>query len=167
MGPSESIDQIVGILDRNGFEFERRGDGNTIAVDLDGVTVFAGAQQIESSVYVHIWTHLALDVTMTPEVAAGAYLWVNQQNIAHAFAKFGIYEGTGPDDMPTGVAQIDIEHDLLANELQAAEFINSVERLADASRETQDNCIQLFGGVILEEKIAQLEAEAEAESGDA
>jgi hypothetical protein len=63
--------------------------------------------------------------------------------------------------MPKGIAQIDIEHDLLANELQAAEFINSMLRIDEAVTETQDNCIQLFGGVRLADKMAQLDTEQE------
>ena len=161
MGPSESIDQIVGILDRNGYEFERRGDGNSLAIDLEGNTVFAGSMQVDSAVYVHLWAHLAIDVELSQEVAAGAYLWVNQQNTSHAFAKFSIYEATDSEGLPKGIAQIDIEHDLLANELQAPEFINSMLRIDEAVTETQDNCIQLFGGVRLADKLAQLDTEQE------
>jgi len=164
MGPADSIDQIVGILDRHGMSFERTGEADSLQVTYEDVTIFVGAKPLGESVFVHLWAHLAIDVEMTPEVSAGAYVWVNQQNSESPFAKFVIYQAIDDDGDPKPMAQIDVECDLLADELQAAEFINSLSFLGISASESQAHCIQLFGGVSLEQKLEQLAADAEEQS---
>ncbi len=146
MGPSETMDMVVGMLDRNEIEFQRRPDGDEVRVLLGTAAVFIGTGVWDGQEIVVIHSPLVLDLQLTPETTASAHFWVNQRNRETRFARFVLVD-TRPDEPgATTTAFINAEHELLSADLQASELINAVEEMAAIADAVDEEAVALLGG---------------------
>ena len=125
------IEQVAGILHRNGVEFDTRADGNEYRILRDSSATFVSFSELDGGVMVSI--HSPVLQELDGELRAEILEAVNDLNAGSRFGRFVYY----PE-----LRVIALEYDLLGDDLQEEELLNAVD-LVSTTANAQDEELKL------------------------
>jgi hypothetical protein len=129
------IEQVAGILHRNGVEFDTRADGTQYRILLDSSATFVSFSDFGGHRVVSLYSPILQEVDEAGGV--GPILEaLNDLNAASRFGRFVYY----PE-----LRVIALEYDLLGDDLQEGELMNAVGLVSETAN-TQDEELKLVLG---------------------
>ena len=129
------IEQVAGILHRNGVEFDTRADGTQYRILLDSSATFVSFSDYGGRTVVSLYSPILQEV----DDAGGRESILealNDLNAASRFGRFVYY----PE-----LRVIALEYDLLGDELQEAELMNAIGLVSETAN-AQDEELKLVLG---------------------
>ena len=123
------VDQVYGILSKEGIHFDSREDGNEYRVRFDSAYVFVSFEERADTIVVSLRCPLLQEVD---EVVAGReklLTAVNDLNGSIMFGKACWYADR---------KLVELEHYLRGNDLQAKDLIHALRTLASTAEERDD-----------------------------
>ena len=149
-----SIEQVAGILVREGLRFQTHEDGDSYRLLFGEDAVFIHFESVGDHVRIALSSPALQDIDEDGAGAAIALNELNRLNVEHRFVKWVFDEGT----LIAGV-------DLLGDDLQASELRNAVYTLAGTVSQVAEELEERVGGSrygeLLEEELDELEVEDE------
>lgn len=126
------IEQVAGILHRNGVEFDTRADGNEYRILRDSSATFVSFHEFGGRTMISLYSPVLQEVD---EGDRAAEIWqaMNDLNASSRFGRFVYY----PE-----LRVIALEYDLLGDELQEVELMYAVNLVADVAN-SQDEELKL------------------------
>ena len=129
------IEQVAGILHRNGVEFDTRADGTQYRVLLDSSATFVSFTDYGGRSVISLYSPILQEVDEADQ--RGAILEaLNDLNAASRFGRFVYY----PE-----LRVIALEYDLLGEDLQESELLNAVGLVAETAN-AQDEELKIILG---------------------
>jgi hypothetical protein len=129
------IEQVAGILHRNGVEFDTRADGTQYRILLDSSATFVSFSDYGGRSVVSLYSPILQEVDEAGGV--GPILEaLNDLNAASRFGRFVYY----PE-----LRVIALEYDLLGDDLQEAELMNAIGLVSETAN-AQDEELKLVLG---------------------
>jgi Putative bacterial sensory transduction regulator len=129
------IEQVAGILHRNGVEFDTRADGTQYRILLDSSATFVSFSDFGGRSVVSLYSPILQEVDEAGGV--GPILEaLNDLNAASRFGRFVYY----PE-----LRVIALEYDLLGDDLQEGELMNAVGLVSETAN-AQDEELKLVLG---------------------
>jgi hypothetical protein len=129
------IEQVAGILHRNGVEFDTRADGTQYRILLDSSATFVSFSDFGGRTVVSLYSPILQEVDEAGGV--GPILEaLNDLNAASRFGRFVYY----PE-----LRVIALEYDLLGDDLQEGELMNAVGLVSETAN-AQDEELKLVLG---------------------
>jgi hypothetical protein len=129
------IEQVAGILHRNGVEFDTRADGTQYRILLDSSATFVSFSDFGGRNVVSLYSPILQEVDEAG--GAGPILEaLNDLNAASRFGRFVYY----PE-----LRVIALEYDLLGDDLQEGELMNAVGLVSETAN-AQDEELKLVLG---------------------
>lgn len=110
------IEQVAGVLARNGVDFDTRADGNEYRILVDSSATFIAFSEFAGHVMISIHSPLLQEVE-EPEPLGPLLEVVNDLNAQSRFGRFVYY----PE-----LRVVALEYDLLGDDLQESELMNAV-----------------------------------------
>ncbi len=145
MDRDQSIEQVAGILVREGLGFETRDDGLGYRLVFDSAAVFIGFSPWKDGTVITLSSPILQDIDPDGPGGAAALNILNDLNKNSFFTKFTFEDGT-----------FIVEYDLLADRLQADELMNALSVVATSAEVLDDELVDQLGGKpfreILEER---------------
>lgn len=139
MGTTESLDQLAGILQRSEIAFERPEVG-LFQIAYGSSAIFASARlAADEQTIIGMWSSVLVDLALDDERRIAALSAVNDLNRQSTTVRFVLYEESEK------VGEIRAEHELLADDLQAAEAIHALSAVAEASDDNDERLKVLLG----------------------
>ncbi len=129
------IEQVAGILHRNGVEFDTRADGTQYRILLDSSATFVSFSDFGGRTVVSLYSPILQEV----DEAGGReniLEALNDLNAASRFGRFVYY----PE-----LRVIALEYDLLGDDLQEAELMNAIGLVSETAN-AQDEELKLVLG---------------------
>jgi hypothetical protein len=129
------IEQVAGILHRNGVEFDTRADGAQYRILLDSSATFVSFSDYGGRTVVSLYSPILQEI----DDAGGReniLEALNDLNAASRFGRFVYY----PE-----LRVIALEHDLLGDDLQEAELMNAIGLVSETAN-AQDEELKLVLG---------------------
>ena len=132
MSTERYVDQVYGILSKAGIAFDTREDGRQYRIRYDSAYVFVGFREVGDDALVTLTCPLLQEVDVAVPGRERLLEAVNRFNCATLLGKACWYEER---------RQVDVEHYLRADDLQAAELVHALAMIA-ASVERHDDELQ-------------------------
>jgi hypothetical protein len=140
-----SIEQVTGILVREGLRYSMSEDGCTHRLLFGSAAVFVDFNDWQDdSVVITVHSPVLQDIDPESAGAAAALNLLNDLNRAHFFAKFTFRDGI-----------LIARYDLLGETLQAGELINAVYEIAGAADRLDDELSTTLGGKPYDAKLSE------------
>ncbi|HEY3763519.1 MAG TPA: YbjN domain-containing protein [Gaiellales bacterium] len=147
------IEQVAGILHRNGVEFDTRAEGTQYRILLDSSATFVSFTDFGGRSVISLYSPILQEVDEADQ--RGAILEaLNDLNAASRFGRFVYY----PE-----LRVIALEYDLLGDDLQEAELLNAVGLVAETAN-AQDEELKVILGTGLRYQEAD-SSDDEADTG--
>ena len=148
-----SIEQVAGILVREGFKFGTAGDKRSYRLLFGSTAVFIHFHTWQDdSVVITVSSPILLDIDPESPGAAQALNLLEELNRQHYFARF-TFTGT----------TLEVDYDLLGDHLQAAELANAIHVIAGAADHLDDHLLAALGGKKYETKLAEWASDGDEE----
>lgn len=135
MDLEQSVEQVAGILVREGLGFETRDDGKGYRLVFDSSAVFIGFTPWRDGTVITLTSPILQDIDPDGPGGAAALNLLNDLNKNSFFTKFTFDEGT-----------FIVEYDLLADRLQADELMNALSVVATSAEVLDDELVDRLGG---------------------
>ena len=145
MKPDRLMEQVTGILLRAEVPFQFHEDGQEIGIGTDETVVFIRPVEHGGNRFLHVAADLAVGIEITPEVAAGIYVWLNQRNSEAPLARFVLREAP-KQEAEVQRAWVSAEWELAAKDLDASQLLLTIEVLVERAESWAAPLTQLFGG---------------------
>lgn len=140
-----SIEQVAGILVREGLAFETRDDGRGYRLMFDSAAVFIGFSPWRDGTVITLSSPILQDIDPGSPGAAAALNRINRLNNNSFFTKFVFDDGA-----------LIVEYDILADRLQSGELMNALSVVATSAEVLDDELVDEIGGkpfrTVLEER---------------
>ena len=117
------IEQVAGVLVRNGVEFDTRADGNEYRIVVDSSATFISFSEFVGNTMISIHSPLLQEIE-EPQNRAELLEVVNDLNAQSRFGRFVYY----PE-----LRVIALEYDLLGDDLQESELMNAVMLISEVA----------------------------------
>jgi len=130
-----SIEQVAGILIREGLSFETAQDGDGYRLIFDSAAVFIGFSPWRGGTVITLSSPILQGIDPVSPGAAAALNRVNRLNNNSFFTKFVFADGA-----------LIVEYDLLADRLQAGELMNALSVVATSAEVLDDELVDEIGG---------------------
>lgn len=150
MDRDQSIEQVAGILIREGLGFETRDDGQGYRLIFDSAAVFIGFSPWRDGTVITLSSPILQGIDETGPGGAAALNRLNTLNKNSFFTKFTFEDGT-----------LIVEYDLLADRLQADELMNALSVVATSAEVLDDELVDELGGKPFREILEEREARGE------
>ena len=121
------IEQVAGILHRNGVEFDTRADGNEYRILRDSSATFVSFHRFGDRTMVSLYSPVLQEVEEADRIAEICQA-MNDLNASSRFGRFVYY----PE-----LRVIALEYDLLGDDLQELELMYAVDLISSVAN-TQD-----------------------------
>lgn len=145
MDVAASIDQVAGILVREGLRYHVSGDGRTYRLRFDSAAVFIDFREWQDdSVVIIVHSPVLQDIDPESPGAAQALNLLNDLNRSFFFVKFTFREGV-----------LVARYDLLGESLQTGELVNAIYEIAGAADRLDDELAEALGGKPFEVKLSE------------
>jgi len=149
MDVDASIEQVTGILVREGLRYHMSVDGRTHRLLFGSAAVFIDFNEWQDdSVVITVHSPVLQDIDSVSAGAAQALNMLNDLNRSFFFVKFTYRDGS-----------LIARYDLLGETLQAGELVNALFEIAGAADRLDDELADVLGG-------KPYEVKAEEWSGD-
>jgi hypothetical protein len=136
------IEQVAGILHRNGVEFDTRADGSEYRILLDTSATFVSFSRLRDRTMISFYSPVLQEIEDDGRLAEICEL-MNELNAASRFARFVYY----PE-----LRVIALEYDLLGDDLHEAELMHAVNLISEvANAEDEELKIRLGTGLRFQE----------------
>jgi hypothetical protein len=133
------IEQVAGVLFRNGVEFDTRADGNEYRILHDSTATFVSFSEFGEHVLVSVHSPVLQEIEETEGTRRELLEVVNELNAGSRFGRFVYY----PE-----LRVIALEYDLLGDDLQASELMNAVMLVSEiANARDEELKLRLGTGV--------------------
>ncbi|MDA0184282.1 YbjN domain-containing protein [Solirubrobacter phytolaccae] len=143
MDVEASIEQVAGILVREGLRYHVSGDGRTYRLRFDSAAVFIDFREWQDdSVVIIVHSPILQDIDPGSPGAAQALNLLNDLNRSFFFVKFTFRDGV-----------LIARYDLLGESLQTGELVNAVYEIAGAADRLDDELAGALGGKPYEAKL--------------
>ena len=153
MDVEASIEQVAGILVREGLNFQTAKDGNSYRLLFGSAAVFINFREWDGdSVVITVHSPVLQDIDPGSPGAALALNRLNELNRRHFFVKFVFTKDT-----------LIVDYDLLGDRLQAPELLNAVYTVAAVADDLDDKLVVELGGKRYEDVMQEWESEEEEE----
>lgn len=129
------IEQVAGILHRNGIEFDTRADGNEYRILLDSSATFVSFSRFGERTMISFYSPVLQEIDEDGRIAEICEL-MNELNAASRFGRFVYY----PE-----LRAIALEYDLLGDDMQEVELMNAVGLVSETAN-AQDEELKLVLG---------------------
>jgi hypothetical protein len=150
MDVDASIEQVTGILVREGLRFQVSEDGRTHRLLFGSAAVFVDFNDWQDdSVVITVHSPVLQDIHPESAGAAQALNMLNDLNRSFFFVKFTYREGI-----------LIARYDLLGETLQAGELVNALYEIAGAADRLDDELAAVLGGKPYEVKAGEWSGEA-------
>jgi hypothetical protein len=126
------IEQVAGILHRNGVEFDTRADGNEYRILRDSTATFVSFHRFGEATIVSLYSPVLQEVEEGDRIAEICQA-MNDLNASSRFGRFVYY----PE-----LRVIALEYDLLGDELQEEELMYAVDLISNVAN-AQDEELKL------------------------
>jgi hypothetical protein len=145
MDVEASIEQVTGILVREGLRYQMSEDGRTHRLLFGSAAVFIDFDAWQDDGVV-ITVHSPVLQDIDPESAGGAQALnlLNHLNRSFFFVKFTYRDGI-----------LIARYDLLGDTLQAGELVNALYEIAGAADRLDDELADMLGGKPYEAKLSE------------
>jgi len=131
-----SIEQVAGILVREGLRYETAADGRTYRLRFESAAVFIDFRPWQDdSVVIIVHSPVLQDIDPESAGAAQTLNMLNELNRSFFFVKFTYRDGI-----------LIARYDLLGETLQAGELINAIYEIAGAADRLDDELAMSLGG---------------------
>ena len=136
MDVDASIEQVTGILVREGLRFHMSADGRTHRLLFGSAAVFIDFNEWQDdSVVITVHSPVLQDIDSASAGAAQALNMLNDLNRSFFFVKFTYREGI-----------LIARYDLLGETLQSGEMVNALYEIAGAADRLDDELAEVLGG---------------------
>jgi hypothetical protein len=136
------IEQVAGILHRNGIEFDTRADGNEYRILLDSSATFVSFSRFGERTMISFYSPVLQEIDEDGRIAEICEL-MNELNAASRFGRFVYY----PE-----LRAIALEYDLLGDELQEVELIHALTLISKVANSRDEELkIRLGTGLRFQE----------------
>ena len=153
MDVDASIEQVTGILVREGLRYQMSADGRTHRLLFGSAAVFIDFNEWQDdSVVITVHSPVLQDIDPASAGAAQALNMLNDLNRSFFFVKFTYREGI-----------LIARYDLLGDTLQAVELVNALYEIAGAADRLDDELAGMLGGKPYEAKLEEWTAGEEAD----
>jgi hypothetical protein len=140
-----SIEQVTGILVREGLRYQVSADGETYRLLFGSAAVFIDFDTWQDdSVVITVHSPVLQDIHPESAGAAQALNLLNELNRSFFFVKFTFRDGI-----------LIARYDLLGETLQAGELVNALYEIAGAADRLDDELAGLLGGIPYERKLEE------------
>ena len=139
------MEQVTGILVREGVPYEFLEDGQEIGLSTDKVAVFLRPLEVDGRRLLHLEADLAVGIDLTPATAAGIYAWLNQRNAEEPLARFVLHQVAREGSGVPG-AWVSAEWELMADRLDSGTMMPVLNALAGRAGAMAGSLTELFGG---------------------
>ena len=140
-----SIEQVTGILVREGLRYQVSADGRTYRLLFGSAAVFIDFDDWQDdSVVITVHSPVLQDIHPESAGAAQALNLLNELNRSFFFVKFTFRDGI-----------LIARYDLLGDTLQAGELVNALYEIAGAADRLDDELADLLGGKPYERKLEE------------
>jgi type III secretion system-like peptide-binding chaperone len=129
------IEQVAGILHRNGVEFDTRADGTQYRILLDSSATFVSFSDFGGRTVVSLYSPILQEID-DDGGRENILEALNDRNAASRFGRFVYY----PE-----LRVIALEYDLLGDDLQEAELMNAIGLVSETAN-AQDEELKLVLG---------------------
>lgn len=136
MNLQASIEQVAGILVREGLAFQTLPGGDSYRVELGEDAVFINFHPWQGDVCISLLSFALQDIDADEAPGAITHAELGDLNDRHHFVKWTFLDGA-----------LMAEHDLLGTDLQACELLNAIYALAGATAETVHDLGEQTGGL--------------------
>ena len=145
MDVDASIEQVTGILVREGLRYQTTEDGRTYRLLFGSAAVFIDFDTWQdSSVVITVHSPVLQDIDSESAGAAQALNLLNELNRGFFFVKFTFRDGI-----------LVARYDLLGDTLQAGELVNALYEIAGAADRLDDELSEMLGGKPYEAKLSE------------
>ncbi len=145
MDVDASIEQVTGILVREGLRYQMSADGRTYRLLFGSAAVFIDFDDWQDdSVVITVHSPVLQDIDPESAGAAQALNLLNELNRSFFFVKFTFRDGI-----------LVARYDLLGTTLQAVELVNALYEIAGAADRLDDELAGLLGGKAYERKLEE------------
>ena len=145
MGTREALDQVIGMLVRNEYEFKLHEGGTQVGIDYPNTLVFVTAEEWRGETIIKLAADVVICVELSPENNAGLYFWLNQRNAEAGVAKFVLREGVRNTERDHPHGTITTEFALM-DEFNSAQFFCALREVANHAEQFAEPVKQIFGG---------------------
>ena len=140
-----SIEQVTGILVREGLRYQMSEDGRTYRLLFGSAAVFIDFEAWQDdSVVISVHSPVLQDIDPESAGAAQALNLLNDLNRSFFFVKFTFRDGI-----------LVARYDLLGDTLQAGELVNALYEIAGAADRLDDELADALGGKPYETKLEE------------
>jgi len=140
-----SIEQVAGILVREGLRYQISGDRRTYRLLFGSAAVFIDFDQWQDDgVVITVHSPVLQDIHAESPGAAQALNLLNELNRSFFFVKFTFRDGI-----------LIARYDLLGDSLQAGELVNALYEIAGAADRLDDELADALGGKPYETKLEE------------
>jgi hypothetical protein len=140
-----SIEQVTGILVREGLRYQMSSDGRTYRLLFGSAAVFIDFDAWQDDgVVITVHSPILQDIHPESPGAAHALNLLNDLNRSFFFVKFTFREGI-----------LVARYDLLGDSLQAGELVNALFEIAGAADRLDDELADALGGKPYEAKLGE------------
>jgi hypothetical protein len=126
------IEQVAGILHRNGVEFDTRADGNEYRILRDSSATFVSFHRFGDATIVSLYSPVLQEVEEADRIGE-IFQAMNDLNASSRFGRFVYY----PE-----LRVIALEYDLVGDELQESELMYAVDLISTVAN-SQDEELKL------------------------
>ena len=145
MDVDASIEQVTGILVREGLRYHMSVDGRTHRLLFGSAAVFIDFNEWQDdSVVITVHSPVLQDIDSASAGAAQALNMLNALNRSFFFVKFTYRDGI-----------LIARYDLLGETLQAGELVNALFEIAGAADRLDDELADALGGKPYEAKLSE------------
>ena len=145
MDVEASIEQVTGILVREGLKYHMSADGQTHRLLFGSAAVFIDFNDWQDdSVVITVHSPVLQDIHPESAGAAQALNLLNDLNRSFFFVKFTFRDGI-----------LIARYDLLGESLQAGELINALYEIAGAADRLDDELAEALGGKPYDAKLSE------------
>ena len=145
MDVEASIEQVTGILVREGLRYSTTADGRTHRLLFGSAAVFIDFDTWQDdSVVITVHSPVLQDIHPESAGAAQALNLLNELNRSFFFVKFTFRDGI-----------LIARYDLLGETLQAGELVNALYEIAGAADRLDDELAETLGGKPYEMKLGE------------
>jgi hypothetical protein len=145
MGTREALDQVIGMLVRNEYEFKLHEGGTEVGIDYPNTLVFVTAEEWRGETIIKLAADVVICLELSPENNAGLYFWLNQRNAEAGVAKFVLHERVRNPARDHPHASITTEIALMG-EFTANQFFWALREVSFQAEALADPVKQIFGG---------------------
>lgn len=140
----------VGMMEKGDVRYQVSNSGDEVRTLIGSAAVYMKVSGEGEMLSYAFYAAFVEDIPLTDENELELYKWINEKNAHAIYARYYIYEYESDGRR---FADLRVENEILAENVQQEEFINALHALWSHTDNSDDEAVTKFGGKTAEQVI--------------